>query len=103
MGKRRRRLKPGGPRKQYTSTRQLRMLNLHHKTVFKYHLTRLLDDSEMREDHRQTFIANILSKASQASIDDAKDYINSVVDEGHLEEDRVREIFKLLDRYTIHR
>ncbi len=103
MGKRRRRLKPGGPRKQYTSTRQLKMLNLRHKDVFKYHLTRILERSEMREDHRQTFIANILSKASQASIEEAKDYIALVVDQGHIEEERAQDIHHLLDRYATHR
>lgn len=103
MGKRRRRLKPGGPRKQYTSTAQLRMLNLHHKTVFKYHLTRILEDSEMREDQQQTFIANVLSKASQVSTNEAKDYMGLVVDQGHLEDEIAIKIARLLDKYTTHR
>ncbi len=103
MGKRRRRLKPGGPRKQYTSTAQVRMLNLHHKDVFKYHLTQILEDSDMKEDQKQTFKANILSKASQQSIASAIEYIDSVVAEGHLEEDTARRIFRLLDDYTTRR
>jgi hypothetical protein len=103
MGKRRRRLKPGGPRKQYTSTAQLRMLNLHHKTVFKYHLTRLVEESKMREDQQQTFIANVLSKASQVSTNEAKEYIESIVQQGHLEGEIATKIGRLLDKYTTHR
>ena len=103
MGKRRRRLKPGGPRKQYTSTAQVKMLDLHHKDVFKYHLGQILEDTEMKEDQAQTLKANILSKASQQSINSAKDYIDSVVVDGHLDEDTARRIFRLLDDHATRR
>ena len=79
------------------------MLNLHHKTVFKYHLTRILEDTEMREDQQQTFIANVLSKASQVSTNEAKDYMGSIVDQGHLEDEIAIKIARLLDKYTTHR
>jgi hypothetical protein len=79
------------------------MLNIHHKVVFKYHLTRSMEASEMRDDQKQTFIANVLSKSSQASIDEAKDYIDSVVSEGHLEEEVSRQVFSLLDRFSTRR
>ncbi len=103
MGKRRRRLKPGGPRKQYTSTAQVRMLNLHRKDVFKYHMTRILEKSEMREDVRQTFMANILSKSSQQSIEDAKIYIDDMVAQEHLEQDVADRLFRLLDEHSMRR
>ena len=103
MGKRRRRLKPGGPRKQYTSTAQVRMLNLHNKVIFKYHLTQILQDSDMTDDQKQTFKANVLSKASQQSISSAMEYIDSVVEEGHLSEEDAHRIFRLLDDYATRR
>jgi hypothetical protein len=103
MGKRRRRLKPGGPRRQYTSTAQVKMLNLNRKDVFKYHLTEILEDSAMKEEQRQTFKANVLSKASQVSINSAKDYIDSVVAEELLEEDTAKRIFRLLDDFAMRR
>jgi len=103
MGKRRRRLKPGGPRKQYTSTAQVRMLNLHRKDVFKYHMTRILEKSEMREDVRQTFMANILSKSSQQSIEDAKIYIDDMVAQEHLEQEVADQLFRLLDEHSMRR
>lgn len=103
MSKRRRRLKPGGPRKQYTSTAQVRMLDLRRKNVFKYHMTRILEKSEMREDIRQTFMANILSKSSQQSIEHARDYITEMVTEEHLEQDVADRLFRLLDEHSTRR
>ena len=103
MAKRRRRLKPGGPRKQYTSTAQVRMLDVRRKKEFKYHMNRILEKSEMREDVRQTFMANVLSKSSQQSIESAREYITDVVGEGHLEEDVAKRLFKLLDEHSMRR
>jgi len=103
MSKRRRRLKPGGPRKQYTSTAQVRMLDLQRKDVFKYHMGRVLERSDMREDVVQTFMANILSKSSQQSIDDAKSYISDIVAEGHIGQDVADKLFRLLDEHSMRR
>jgi hypothetical protein len=103
MAKRRRRLKPGGPRKQYTSTAQTRMLDVRRKKEFKYHMNRILERSEMREDVRQTFMANVLSKSSQQSLDNAKDYITDMVTDGHLEEDVSKRLYKLLDEHSMRR
>jgi hypothetical protein len=79
------------------------MLNLNRKDVFKYHISEILEDSEMREEQRQTFKANVLSKASQVSINNAKEYIDSVVAEGLLEEDTAKRIFRLLDDFATRR
>ncbi len=103
MAKRRRRLKPGGPRKQYTSTAQVRMLDIRKKKEFKYHMNRILEKSEMREDVQQTFMANVLSKSSQQSIESAKDYISDMVNDGHLEQDVANRLFKLLDEHSMRR
>jgi hypothetical protein len=79
------------------------MLNLHKKDIFKYHMTRILEGSSMPEEQRQTFMANVLSKAGQASIDSAKDYINSVVAEGHLEQEVADKLVRLLNEYSTRR
>jgi hypothetical protein len=79
------------------------MLNLHRKDVFKYHMTRILEKSEMPEDVRQTFMANILSKSSQQSIEDAKIYIDDVVAQEHLEQEVADRLFRLLDEHSMRR
>ncbi|UCC93061.1 MAG: hypothetical protein JSW25_10460 [Thermoplasmata archaeon] len=79
------------------------MLDLHRKDVFKYHMNRILEKSEMKEDIRQTFMANVLSKSSQQSIDHAKDYITDVVAQGHLEQEVADRLFRLLDEHSTRR
>jgi hypothetical protein len=79
------------------------MLDIHRKDVFKYHLVRALERSDMREDHQQTFIANVLSQATQNSISDAKGYISSVVHDELLDSDTADRIERLLDKYATHR
>jgi hypothetical protein len=79
------------------------MLDVRRKKEFKYHMNRILERSEMREDVRQTFMANVLSKSSQQSLDNAKDYIMDMVGDGHLEEDVSKRLFKLLDEHSMRR
>jgi hypothetical protein len=79
------------------------MLNLQHKDVFKYHMLRALERSQMRMDHTATFVANVLSQATQNSISDAKDYIDSVVKEELLDGETADRLFRLLDKYTTNR
>jgi hypothetical protein len=79
------------------------MLDLHRKDVFKYHMGRILDRSEIKEDARQTFMANVLSKSSQQSIEDGKIYIDSVVEQGHLEPEVADRLFRLLDEHSTRR
>ena len=103
MGKRRRYLKPGGPRKQYTSTKQTRMLNIHRETEFKYHLNQVMDRSEIKDEQRTTFVANVVMKAARNSIADAKEYVLGIGEEGLIEPEVVDRIYNLLDRYATHR
>ena len=103
MGKQHRRLKPGGPRKQYTSTKVTRMLNIHHVGVFKYHLKEIMRDSEMKDDLKPTFVANVLSKASRNSVNDAEDYVDALLKEGMLEGPVSEQIHRLLDQYSTRR
>jgi hypothetical protein len=79
------------------------MLDVSRKKEFKYHMSRILERSDMREDVRQTFMANVLSKSSQQSLDSAKDYIMDMVREGHLEDEVAKRLFKLLDEHSMRR
>ena len=79
------------------------MLDVSKKREFKYHMNRILERSEMREDERQTFMANVLSKSSQQSIESAREYISDMVSEGHLEQEVSNRLFKLLDEFSMRR
>lgn len=79
------------------------MLDIRKKKEFKYHMNRILEKSDMREDVQQTFMANVLSKSSQQSIESARDYISEMVADGHLEQDVANRLFKLLDEHSMRR
>jgi len=97
------RMKPGGPRKQYTSTERTRMLNVHHASVFKFHLKEIMRDSEMKIEQKPTFVANVLLKATKNSIADAQDYIDARVKDGLLEPPIADSITRLLEAYATRR
>jgi hypothetical protein len=103
MGKHHRRFKPGGPRKQYTSTERTRMLNVHNADVFKFHLTEIMGDSKMSTEQKPTFIANVLLKASRNSIVDAQDYVDGMQKDGLVEPQVAEQIMRLLDHYSTRR
>jgi hypothetical protein len=96
-------MKPGGPRKQYTSTERTRMLNVHHASVFKFHLKEIMRGSEMKDDYKPTFVANVLLKATKNSITDSQEYVDARVKEGLLEPLVADQIFRLLEAYTTRR
>jgi hypothetical protein len=79
------------------------MLAINRETEFKYHLNQLMRKSEMREEQKATFVANVVMKAARNSILDAKDYVKGIEEEGLIEPDVVERIEGLLDRYATHR
>jgi hypothetical protein len=57
----------------------------------------------MKDDLKPTFIANVLSKASRNSIEDAEDYVIDKQKEGLIEPPVLDMIHRLLDQYSTHR
>lgn len=103
MAKHHRRFKPGGPRRQYTSTERTRMLNVHNAKVFKYHLTEIMGGSNMSAEQKPTFIANVLLKATRNSIVDAQDYVGMMQKDGLIEPQVAEQVARLLDHYSTRR
>src|SRR4030042_1911970 len=97
------RMKPGGPRRQYTSTERTRLANKQHASVFKFHLKEIMRDSDMSDEQKPTFVANVLLKASKNSIADAQDYIDARIKEGLLEQPIADSIMRLLEAYATRR
>lgn len=79
------------------------MLNLKRVTVLKYELKELLEDCGLDEQQLSTFLANLVNKASKNSIEDAEDYLDSVVEKGMISIDTANRISRLLNRYKTHR
>jgi len=79
------------------------MLNLTKETQFKYYLRQLFEGSEMDEELVQNIIANILSKASRNSVDDALDFKDEQVKLGNIPKEISDEIDKLLMKFSFWR
>ena len=75
------------------------MLNMSALPYFKYDLKNLLEKSKMEDNVKNSFIATLISKASRMSIAEAKDYVKEKSDEGVFEEDLLRPLLSLLDRF----
>ncbi|MDG6219997.1 MAG: hypothetical protein QCI38_00935 [Candidatus Thermoplasmatota archaeon] len=88
-------------KKDYTP--RTSMLNLKRVTVLKYELKELLEDCGLDEQQLSTFLANLVNKASKNSIEDAEDYLDSVVEKGMISIDTANRISRLLNRYKTHR
>lgn len=90
-----------GPKKKNPGERLRKpMLNLGKLDYFKYDLNELIDNSDIEDEFRSTFKANLLAKARQRSISDAKEYLESVLEKEEVSEETYKKLCKLLDRYT---
>ncbi|UCG68323.1 MAG: hypothetical protein JSV09_10945 [Thermoplasmata archaeon] len=78
-------------------------LNLRYLPRFKNLLRQIMEESSMNEDFTNSFIANLITKASRGSLEEAKDYVGSLVDQGILDERTADDICHLLDRNRKYR
>jgi len=79
------------------------MLNLRYISSFKFQLKRIMEESSMNEDFTNAFIANLITKGSRGSLNEAMDYVRSLAKEGIFKEDTSKEILLLLDRNRKYR
>ncbi len=103
MGRRR---KPGVKKKTYrrkqsndSGVSRKRMLDMGKHDSFKYRLRQVLEDVVGCE----TILANINSKSTNLGIENAKEYIETIVVEGSIGREKADEIIDLLNRYTRYR
>jgi hypothetical protein len=78
----------GGPRK--------RKLNMRKLSSFEFYLKQALEEVEAGG----TIFGNIYSKATNLGIDEAKTYVETLVDDGNIGEEKAGEIIELLNRFS---
>ncbi|MFO8051196.1 MAG: hypothetical protein R6V01_05790 [Thermoplasmatota archaeon] len=76
------------------------LLNLGRLDYFKYDLNEIVDGSDIDEDLAPSFKASVMAKSRNMSIDDAKEYIEELVEQEKISKDTSNKILRLLDRYT---
>lgn len=83
------------------STKRKRMLNMHGVSTFNYELENLLN--KLPESDRRPVFASIYSKASNISIEEAEEFINTRVVEGIIPKDLSLELITLLNKHSRYR
>ena len=78
-------------------------LNLRYISRFKFLLRQIMEESSMNEDFTNAFIANLITKGSRGSLNEAKDYVRSLADQGIFKDETSEEILLLLDRNRKYR
>ena len=79
------------------------MLDLKKADYFKYYLKELFENSDIKDELKQSITANLLSKATRNSIDDAIEYKNEQVEAGNIPGNISDEIDRLLKKYSYWR
>jgi len=85
--------------RQKTPHQRQPMLNVRAVRSFKYDLREILAGSQIDDEHVNTFIANLISKASRNSLQDGKDYVKEFAGEEGFSEETAAKVCRLLDRY----
>jgi hypothetical protein len=83
-----------------SDTTRVPMLNLRRINEFKYDLRDAMNNKEMDPNLMQSFLANIIAKASRNSIVEAKQYVRESQTNGVISKDLSDNICYVLDRYT---
>ena len=89
-------------RKTTTQVKQKRkpMLNMGRLDYFKWDLNELMDSSDMNPDLISTFKANLMAKASQRSIREAKEFVREVEEREDFSKETADKLCRLLDKYS---
>lgn len=79
------------------------MLDLRRENSFNYDLTEIFTNAGFTEEAAAPFIANITTKGSRVSLQEAKEYTKRMLEQAKIEKDTCDRICSLLDRYRKYR
>jgi len=79
------------------------MLNVAYQDVFRYELRRIFVEAEVDPDDYASLVAQIIAKASRISIEEAKVFLDKLVEREEMAGDVAEAISRLLDRNTRYR
>jgi hypothetical protein len=83
--------------------RRVAMLDIRRENAFDYDLRRIFEAAGFTEDTAAPLIANITTKGSRVSLEDAKEYTRRMLEENKIEKKTCNEICSLLDHYRKYR
>ena len=89
--------------KKASRTERTAMLDMGKLTIFKYDLKEIVNNSDLEEEAERAFMANLIAKARNRGIDEARAYIRSFQESGDITDETAEQIFRLLKRHTRYR
>ena len=89
--------------KKASRTERTAMLDMRRLTIFKYDLREIVADSNLEEEAERAFMANLIAKARNRGVGEAKNYISSFKESGDISEETEEDILRLLKRHTRYR
>ncbi|MBL20279.1 MAG: hypothetical protein CMB42_00200 [Euryarchaeota archaeon] len=92
-----------GKTKTYQPAARERRLNRARHMEYKYEMKGLLSEIGVPEEHRSSLIGSVWAKGERKTAAHAKDFVDSKVTEGILNEDQASSLLKLIDDYTVRR
>jgi hypothetical protein len=79
------------------------MLNRANIDVFRYEMRDILEGSAMDEGYRESFIATVMGKGLQISSDEAKAFVDEVLERGDIDEESAKRVHRTIERHTKRR
>ena len=70
---------------------------------YKYEVRGLLVDLNVDEEHRSSILGTVWAKGERQTVSDAKEYLNTKLSEGVIDDIQLEALTKVVDNYTIRR
>ena len=70
---------------------------------YKYEVRGLLVDLNVDEEHRSSILGRVWAKGERQTVSDAKEYLNTKLSEGVIDDIQLEALTKVVDNYTIRR
>ena len=94
------------PRKTKTSfqpAERKKRLDRSRHMEYKYEVRGLLVDLNVDEEHRSSILGTVWAKGERQTVSDAKEYLNTKLSEGVIDDIQLEALTKVVDNYTIRR
>ena len=92
-----------GKNKTYQPAARERRLNRARHMEYKYEMKGLLAEISVPEEHRSSLIGSVWAKGERQTAIHAKEFVESKIKEGIIDEDQASHLIKLIDDYTVRR
>ena len=92
-----------GKNKTYQPAAREKRLNRARHMEYKYEMRGLLAEISVPEEHRSSLIGSVWAKGERQTAAHAKEFVETKINEGIINQDQAIHLIKLIDDYTVRR